>query len=129
VARPKVSEIFIREVEWVFTNLAWPDGYQGLGLHLQRRAQEPAISMLRDLHETHRSLGSLTEYEHLHRIARLCHVHVHRKIKTAQVPDSVKGVMRSLMCVTHDDWRGALERICTEGGKVGTGESDFMILN
>jgi hypothetical protein len=37
--------------------------------------------------------------------------------------------MHSLMCVTHDDWPGALERICTEGGKVGTGESDFMILN
>ena len=75
-----------------------------------------------DLHEPHRPLASLSEYEHLHRIFRLCHVHVARNIKDAAVPESVKKKMRSLICVEHPDFQGCLRDIEREGGKAGTGK-------
>ena len=93
----------------------------GLGLHLKALAAK--LPPRNDLHEPHRKLTSLSEYEHLHRIFRLCHVHVHRNIKQAAVPELVKKKMRSLICIEHDDFEGCLQDIAHDGGKVGTGSS------
>ncbi|KZP03615.1 hypothetical protein FIBSPDRAFT_768689, partial [Athelia psychrophila] len=89
----------------------------GLGLHLQSIAA--ALPPRYDLHQTHRLLSSLTAYEHLWRIFRLCRVHVERNIKTSSVPENVKRKMRSLICVTHHDFEGTLRDISKEGGKKG----------
>lgn len=75
-----------------------------------------------DLHEPGRLLSSLSEYEHLHRVFRLCSVHVFRNIKTASVPEEVKNKMRSLVCMEHADFDGTLRDITVEGGKAGLGE-------
>jgi len=79
-----------------------------------------------DLHEPNRLLSDLSEYEHLHRIFRLCHVHVARNIKETDVPESVKHKMRSLVCVVHDDFDGVLRDIEREGGKAGAGEFTLL---
>lgn len=91
----------------------------GLGLHLQERAREQPDRF--DLHETQRLLISLTEYEHLHRLARLCTVHGKRNIRKCPVPEAVKNLMRSLMCLEHPDWDGTLRAIEKQGGKAGQG--------
>lgn len=88
-------------------------------MHLKERAQQ--LPGRYDLHEPNRLLSSLSEYEHLHRVFRLCHAHVSRNIKTADVSESVKNKMRSLVCVEHDDFEGTLRQIESEGGKVGAG--------
>ncbi|KZP08487.1 hypothetical protein FIBSPDRAFT_901216 [Athelia psychrophila] len=90
---------------------------KGLGLHLQSIAA--ALPPRYDLHQTHRLLSSLTVYEHLWRIFRLCRIHVERNIKTSSVPENVKHKMRSLICVTHHDFEGTLRDISKEGGKKG----------
>lgn len=36
--------------------------------------------------------------------------------------EEVRGVMRGLICVQHDDWDGALEQIRTSGGKAAQSE-------
>ncbi|KAF8513687.1 hypothetical protein JB92DRAFT_3096430 [Gautieria morchelliformis] len=52
-----------------------------------------------------KNLGDLTISDHLHRILRLCQVHVHRNIKTTKVPESVKNLMRSLISSSlAEDW-------------------------
>ncbi|KAJ7127685.1 hypothetical protein C8R44DRAFT_616325 [Mycena epipterygia] len=89
----------------------------GLGLHLQALAQVLGNQM--DLHEPLRTLASLSPYEHLYRIFRICVVHVCRRIKAAGVPDEVKNLMRSLICLTHDNWDETIERIRVLGGKTG----------
>ena len=94
----------------------------GIGLHLRRLAQDPDLRQCRDLHEPDRCLGSLSEYEHIHRLLRLCNVHVHRKIKIALVPEDVKVQMHNLMCISHPGWDDALADICTQGGQEGTGK-------
>lgn len=91
----------------------------GLGLHLQELAQ--GLPQKFDLHEPHRLLASLSEYEHLHRLLRLCNAHVGCNIKICKVPESVKTKMRSLVCVKHPDFEGTLEQIVLEGGKEGAG--------
>ncbi|KAK0434844.1 hypothetical protein EV421DRAFT_1909145 [Armillaria borealis] len=50
------------------------DGAQakGLGLHLQDIARQEIPAYQHDLHEPTRHLHDLTEYEHLHRLLRLC---------------------------------------------------------
>jgi len=90
---------------------------KGLGLHLKSLAAK--LPLRNDLHEPHRTLASLDEYDHLRRIFRLCHVHVARNIRDAAVPESVKNKMRSLICMEHNDLRGCLQDIAHEGGKVG----------
>jgi len=92
----------------------------GLGLHLKALAAK--LPLRYDLHEPHRTLASLSEYEHLHRIFRLCHVHVARNIKEAVVPEHVKNKMRSLICIEHVDFQGCLHDIECEGGKAGAGK-------
>ena len=94
----------------------------GIGLHLRRLAQDPDLKQRRDLHEPKRCLGSLSEYEHIHRLLRLCNVHVHRKIKIALVPEDVKVQMHNLMCISHPGWDDTLADICTQGGQEGTGK-------
>ena len=61
-------------------------------------------------------------YEHIHRLHRLCNVHVHHKIKIALVPEDVKVQLCNLMCISHPRWDDALADICTQGGQVGTGK-------
>lgn len=93
----------------------------GLGLHLQSLAARMPYGR-RDLHEIHRMLASLTPYDHLRRLFRLCIVHIFRNINSARVPDSVKNKMRSLICITHHDFDGCLREISLEGGKAGAGK-------
>ncbi|KAI0038238.1 hypothetical protein FA95DRAFT_1505941, partial [Auriscalpium vulgare] len=90
---------------------------KGLGLHLCAVAR--AVEDRPDFHEPERLLSELTEYDHLQRFYRLCSVHVYRNIKTCAVSDLVKQRMRSLVCIQHDDWDGALEFIEREGGRAG----------
>ncbi|KZP25255.1 hypothetical protein FIBSPDRAFT_909652 [Athelia psychrophila] len=90
---------------------------KGLGLHLQSLAEKLPGKF--DLHEPCRPLASLTEYEHLLQIFRLCQVHVERNIDASSVPETVKRKMRSLICMTHPDFEGTLRTIANEGGKKG----------
>ncbi|KZP11654.1 hypothetical protein FIBSPDRAFT_913544 [Athelia psychrophila] len=91
---------------------------KGLGLHLQSLAARMPLGR-RDLHEVNRTLASLTPYDHLRRLFRLCIVHFYRNINAATVTDSVKKKMRSLVCITHRDFEGCLREIALEGGKAG----------
>lgn len=96
----------------------------GLGLHLQALAQlQPSRY---DLHQPHRRLASLTPYEHLHRILRLCDVHAKRNIRSCAVSEDVRNLMRSLTCMTHHNWDGTIQAIEELGGKAGLGENDLF---
>lgn len=103
----------------LFNNLYILIGMIGLGLHLKSVAA--SLPPRFDLHELHRLLTDLTEYDHLKRIFRLCYVHVERNIKISSVPESVKTKMRSLICMTHRNFEGTLDDITREGGKKGSG--------
>ncbi|KAJ7646081.1 hypothetical protein DFH06DRAFT_1300851 [Mycena polygramma] len=91
--------------------------FPGLGLHLQRLALKMPLKP--DLHEPERNIQDLTPYEHLSRVFRVCIVHDFRNIQKCQVSDEVKWLMRSLVCVEHDDWDGTLAMIRQKGGKAG----------
>jgi hypothetical protein len=93
----------------------------GLGLYLQGLSKE--YPRRHDLHQTHRLLTDLSPYEHLHRIYRLCTVHIKRNIRKRAVPEPVRNLMRSLVCVEHPKWDGTLDQIQQEGGKPGVGEN------
>ncbi|KDQ62455.1 hypothetical protein JAAARDRAFT_54405 [Jaapia argillacea MUCL 33604] len=69
---------------------------KGLGTHLQDVAM--SVPDRPDFHEPHRLL---------------------RNINTTPVPELVKNVMRSLDCLKHDDWDGAIQIVEAEGGKAG----------
>jgi hypothetical protein len=99
----------------------------GLGLHLQELAKEQPDRF--DLHQCERKLTSLTPYEHLHRLLRLCTVHVKRNIRKCAVSEEVRNLMRSLMCMEHDNWEGTLKAIAEKGGKPGAGKSFVSICN
>ncbi|KAJ7773772.1 hypothetical protein B0H14DRAFT_3508720 [Mycena olivaceomarginata] len=89
---------------------------KGLGLHLVERAAElPADRM--DMHEPERSLRSLGPYDHLRRVYRVCKVHNYRNIQQCAVPEHVRQLMRSLTCIRHADWQGAIDQILRDGGK------------
>ncbi|KAJ6453265.1 hypothetical protein DFH09DRAFT_964017 [Mycena vulgaris] len=87
---------------------------KGLGLYLKSVAQELVGKY--DLHESHRLLTSLDEYDHLFRLIRLCTSHVFRNIKKANVSEIVRNLMRSLVCMQHPDWDSTVRRIQIEGG-------------
>lgn len=91
----------------------------GLGLHLQKLAAQ--MPRKHDLYELDRYLQDLSLYEHLHRNFRVCTVHYHRLVKLCPVPDLVRSLMRSLVCMEHRDWDGTLELICNLGGKPAIG--------
>ncbi|KAK6969673.1 hypothetical protein R3P38DRAFT_3413297 [Favolaschia claudopus] len=59
------------------------------------------------------------EYDHLFRIARLCTAHIFRNIRKANVPELVRNLMRSLVCIKHPEWDSAVLRIQVEGGIPG----------
>lgn len=104
---------------------------EGLGLYLKSLAQELVGKY--DLHEPHRPLPSLDEYDHLHRVIRLCTSHIFRNIRKANVPEPVRNLMRSLVCIEHSDWENTIHRIQVEGGPAGASEYShfvlYMILN
>lgn len=86
----------------------------GLGLYLKAYAQRFPGKM--DLHEE-RPLSSLDEYDHLARVARLCTAHIYRNIRKTNVPEGVRNLMRSLVCMQHDNWDETIEQIVAEGGR------------
>lgn len=92
----------------------------GLGLHLQSLAQSSPDKY--DLHEPSRTLASLGPYDHLRRLVRVCYTHAKRNIQKCNVSEEVRKLMRSLLCLTHPDWNGALDLIRQQGGKAGAGE-------
>lgn len=79
-----------------------------------------------DLHEPGRRIQDLTPYEHLRRLFRLCSNHYYRNIKSSAVPEEVKHLMRSLLCIKHDDWEGTVAAIEEKGGKTGSG-AQFLL--
>ncbi|KAJ7122723.1 hypothetical protein C8R46DRAFT_1238174 [Mycena filopes] len=90
---------------------------KGLGLYLKSLAQ--LLPGKFDLHEPHRSLASLDEYDHLFRLIRLCVSHVFRNIAKSNVPEVVRNLMRSLVCMEHSDWDNTVRCIQLEGGVPG----------
>ncbi|KAJ7122366.1 hypothetical protein C8R44DRAFT_622071 [Mycena epipterygia] len=90
---------------------------KGLGLHLQKLASKMATKA--DLHQPERNIQDLDPYEHLQRLFRICVVHNFRNIHKCSVPEDVRWLMRSLVCVEHDDWEGVLSKIRDKGGKAG----------
>jgi hypothetical protein len=65
---------------------------------------------------------TLTPYEHLRRLFRLCRIHGFRNIKSSTVPEDVKVKMRNLFCITHTDWDATVSEIEEKGGKAGKGK-------
>ncbi|KAG6815700.1 hypothetical protein H0H93_009153, partial [Arthromyces matolae] len=94
---------------------------KGIGLHLQTLSRSTSLQGKRDLHEPHRLLSDLSPYEHLHRILRLCTVHVYRNIRQCSVSEEVRNLMRSLICMEHTSWDETLQIIEEKGGKAGKG--------
>ncbi|KAJ7222651.1 hypothetical protein C8J57DRAFT_1094515 [Mycena rebaudengoi] len=90
----------------------------GLGLYLQSVAAE--LPPKWDLYDTWRTIQELSAYEHLERCFRVCCLHIFRRIRNAAVPNPVRWLMRSLVCLEHPDWDATLQAICDQGGKVGT---------
>ncbi|KAJ7808673.1 hypothetical protein B0H14DRAFT_3151934 [Mycena olivaceomarginata] len=90
---------------------------KGLGLHLQKLASN--MPRKADLHQPERDIQDLNPYDHLRRIYRICTVHNFRNIKKCSVSDEVRWLMRSLVCMEHDDWDGTLLKIREKGGKAG----------
>ncbi|KAJ7199711.1 hypothetical protein B0H12DRAFT_1081347 [Mycena haematopus] len=72
-----------------------------------------------DLHEPHRLLANHDEYDHLSHVVRLCTSHIYRNIKKANVSETVRNLMRSLVCIEHPDWDSTIQRIRVEGGTAG----------
>ncbi|KAJ7122259.1 hypothetical protein C8R44DRAFT_622063 [Mycena epipterygia] len=90
---------------------------KGLGLYLQALASHMPLKA--DMHQPERSIQSLLPYKHLHRIFRLCSNHYYRNITSSSVSDEVKRLMRSLLCMEHENWEGTVAAIEEKGGKVG----------
>jgi hypothetical protein len=91
----------------------------GLGLYLQALAASMPERL--DIHEPWRTIQSLNPYEHLLRCFRICQLHNYRNIKGCAVSDQVRWLMRSLICLEHDDWDGTIQAIKEQGGKAGSG--------
>ena len=95
-----------------------------IGLHLMKLAQ--ALPEQYDLHELLHLLSSLDPYEHLHHVFCLCSVHVAWNIKQAKVSNPVKVMMNNLVCIEHPNFDGTLEKIKTDGRKVGSGQDIIL---
>jgi hypothetical protein len=93
--------------------------YPGLGLYLQSVAAK--LPRRKDLYED-RYIQDLGPYDHLHRLFRVCVIHFFRLIKTCPVPENVRTLMRSLVCMEHGDWDGTIKSICDLGGKPAQGK-------
>lgn len=92
----------------------------GLGLYLT----DVALTVVdrNDFHEPSKTLHGLSEYDHLHRVFRLCSVHIFRNIRSCSVTEHVRHKMRSLVCVRHDAWDETVQEIKEEGGPAGRSE-------
>ncbi|KAJ6543739.1 hypothetical protein DFH09DRAFT_1390311 [Mycena vulgaris] len=90
---------------------------KGLGLHLQKLASNMPVKA--ELHQAEHTIQELDPYDHLRRILRICVVHDFRNINKCPVAEDVRWLMRSLMCIEHDDWEGTLLKIRDKGGKAG----------
>ncbi|KAF8991724.1 hypothetical protein BDZ89DRAFT_1173203 [Hymenopellis radicata] len=90
----------------------------GFGLYLQTKASRLSGY---DLHQPSRLLKDLSEYDHLHRCFRNCNVHYDRNIDDPKkaLSKEIRNVMKSLACIRHPDWDGALATIREKGGKAG----------
>ncbi|KAJ7280439.1 hypothetical protein C8J57DRAFT_1220907 [Mycena rebaudengoi] len=88
---------------------------KGLGLHLQNVAQR--LPDVFDLYQQTRLLKDLSPYDHLNRVFRLCVTHAFQNIRKCKVPDVVKALMRSLICIEHVDWDRTIHKIKNLGGK------------
>ncbi|KIK52752.1 hypothetical protein GYMLUDRAFT_1028506 [Collybiopsis luxurians FD-317 M1] len=84
----------------------------GLFLHDMTQTLPPKF----DFHEPSRLLQTLSPYDHLRRFLTLCTTHFHRNICKCSVPEQVQNVMRSLSCIRHDNWDGAIHEILHLGG-------------
>lgn len=73
-----------------------------------------------DLHEPDRHLKDLSEYEHLHRVYRLCDAHIKRNIRKRKVSEAVRNKMRSLVCMEHPHFESTVQEIAEEGGNEGS---------
>ncbi|KAF6746587.1 hypothetical protein DFP72DRAFT_823014 [Ephemerocybe angulata] len=87
---------------------------KGLGMHLQTVARSMPVKP--DLHEAHRTIQDLTEYDHLKRILRLCTIHLSRNIEKTGTTKEVKSKMRSLVCAVNPRWDQTVAEIRAEGG-------------
>ncbi|KAJ3916503.1 hypothetical protein F5877DRAFT_46476 [Lentinula edodes] len=88
---------------------------KGIGLYVHDLAR--SLAPKTDFHQPLRLIQDLSPYDHLRRFLTLCTTHFYRNIRKCAVSEEVRGVMRGLICVQHDDWDGALEQIRTSGGK------------
>lgn len=50
-------------------------------------------------------------------------VHAKRNICKLSVTEDVRNLMRSLICLQHDNWEGTIQKILELGGKAGFGKS------
>ncbi|KAJ3925577.1 MAG: hypothetical protein NXY57DRAFT_967582 [Lentinula lateritia] len=90
---------------------------KGIGLYLQNITQ--LLPLKTDFHQPLRSIQSLGPYDHLQRFLTLCTTHFARNIRQCQVPEDVRNLMRSLVCVQHNDWDETIETIEELGGVSG----------
>lgn len=81
-----------------------------------------------DLHEIHRPLQTLTDYEHISRLVRLCTVHFFRNIDETGLGPEIRQKMKSLACVQHKDWDGTIKYIEEHGGKPGKGKNMSLFI-
>ncbi|KAH9483415.1 hypothetical protein JR316_0002881 [Psilocybe cubensis] len=88
---------------------------KGYGQYFCDIAQQ--YPLVKDIHEPHKNIQDLSEYDHVRRILRLCKNHYLRNIQSCAVPDNVRQKMRSLMCISHPTWNMTLREIREQGGK------------
>ncbi|KAE9392665.1 hypothetical protein BT96DRAFT_1023443 [Gymnopus androsaceus JB14] len=84
-----------------------------IGLYVQDLAR--SIPQKLDYHEQGRFIQDLDAYDHLRRFLTLCTTHLYRNIRNRSVSEEVKNAMRSLICITHNNWEQTLEFIQMEG--------------
>ncbi|KAJ3932031.1 MAG: hypothetical protein NXY57DRAFT_870509, partial [Lentinula lateritia] len=88
-----------------------------IGLYLQDVARSLPIKS--DFHQPLQTIQDLGRYDHLRRFLTLCTTHFSRNIRKCAVTDEVRNLMRSLVCIRHDDWDGTIRLINELGGRPG----------
>ncbi|KAJ7235961.1 hypothetical protein C8J57DRAFT_971869, partial [Mycena rebaudengoi] len=104
---------------WILTLSTDQHRGQALGFGQQLVELAATLPIKADLHEPTKTIQELTPYDHLARCLIICNTHIKKRIKIAKVSPACKQLMRSLMCLEHQDWDGTLQAICDVGGKVG----------
>ncbi|KAF9059072.1 hypothetical protein BDP27DRAFT_1371886 [Rhodocollybia butyracea] len=122
-ARHKQSDISFKHVAgWLEFELGGYDRVNQCSIGDFLQAISPQDKF--DLYEPLKRLSSLSPYEHLERLFRLCFAHYARNIQKCRVSDIVKTAMFSIAGTTHKDgtpeaWMQTLSVIQSEGGTVG----------